>query len=181
MSLIELVIYVALLSTFLIGSIFSAYSMLVSVSHDDGVIDQKLESSNIQNNQQNGGFVAIISAVIISTTLILLAVMVSGKTASYYDLVMRSEYRLVVKARTYACLDRVLLKLSQDYFYAPVYYNDRYISSIDCFVDSVSSSVATTRIVSVSVLYKGIHGRLTAEVTVGSNSIQILHKDFILF
>jgi hypothetical protein len=177
MNIIELIIYIALLSTFLVGSIFSAYSMLTSVLHDNDAVDQVQSSVR---RDTNGGFVAITSSVIIATTLMLFAVLLSGKVATLYDITMRSEYRVIVKAHTYACFDRALLKLAQDYFYIPGSGGD-YFSAFECSVDSVIIPSKDKRIISVSAMYQGIQGKITAEVLMDPHAVQILQKNFILF
>lgn len=176
MSLIELLIYIALLTTFLSAGILSAYSMLMSVSKD---AQAPIVQSDVPRSK---GFVALFSSIAISLSLLLMALSLSGKVSASYESVMHAEYRAVVRARTYACFERALAKLSSDYFYAPAPGGDRFID-FDCSIDSISVAVTdhSRREVSVSSLHHGIHGKMTASVLLNPHDIHVIQQKFILF
>lgn len=178
MSIIELLTYIALLATFLSAGIFSAYSMLMSVSEEDAqvplvqVVQRKIPQSK--------GFVALFSSIVISLSLLLMALSLSGKVSASYESVMHAEYRAIVRARTHACFERALVKILADYFYAPAAGGDSFLE-FACSIDSVSVADHSRREVSVSASHRGIHGKMTASVRLNLHSIQIIQQKFILF
>ncbi|MDB5259651.1 MAG: hypothetical protein JWO73_859 [Candidatus Taylorbacteria bacterium] len=174
MSLIELLVYIALLTTFLTAGIFSAYSMLISVSKDSHapiVRDDALQSK---------GFVALFSSIVISISLLLMALSLSENVTAAYESVMHAEYRAIVRARTYACFQRALAKISEDYFYVPAIGGD-HVGEFDCTIDLVAAADRAHREVSTSAAYHGIRGKMTASLQLDSQSIQIIQQKFILF
>lgn len=175
MSIIELLVYIALVASFLVSGVFAAYSMLISVTHDSDHIEQKIE----QQNQQSG-FVATIAVVTISTILLLTAVGASSRMALLYDSVMHSEYRLASFAAAYTCMDQAVLALAQDYFYSPQVGGDALPSS-HCRIDSLARGGGSVVIVTTTGLFGGVRTRITATVQSESNFVKILDKKFILF
>jgi hypothetical protein len=183
MSLIELIVYIALLATFLTSAVFSAYSILMSVMHDSDRVNQ-------EQIRDDRGFVAIISAVTIATMLLLAAVGASTGIGERYDSVMHSESRMVVRGWTYSCFDRAVAKLSQDYFYRPpvdgevvAVSRSQLAQSGTCSIDSVSvpADSGSKRDILVSVVYQGIHGQIRGEVLLSVYQIRVLYQNFILF
>lgn len=182
MSIIELLIYIALIASFLVSGVFAAYSMLISVTHDSDHIETKIEQQNSQQNDQVGqsGFVATIVVVIISTILLLTAVGASSRMALLYDSVMHSEYRLASFVSAYTCMDQAVLALAQDYFYSPRVDGDALPVS-HCVIDSIARGGGSVVTITTTGLFVGIRTRIVATVQLESNFVKILYKKFILF
>ncbi|NDE68045.1 hypothetical protein EB052_00395 [bacterium] len=152
MSLIELIIYVLLLATFIAGSIVSAYGLFFSVEKEYQKEQQK-EATTTPNHISsrmsgtNEGFIALISVFIISSILMLTAILLSAHHGDRFDIALHSEYRLMAHERAYACVDTAMLRLAQDYFYtvgpAPTAAGDlgqtspAYLDDIPCTIDRI--------------------------------------------
>src|SRR5437773_1934984 len=92
-----------------------------------------------ENNLKNhNGFVALISVIIISFVLIgLTATLALHAYSARFD-VLESEFRRVSLALAESCMNAALLKLSQDYNYAPAASGDTVaIGSNTCIISSV--------------------------------------------
>ncbi len=206
MSLIELIIYVLLLATFIAGSIVSAYGLFFSVEKEYQKEQQKEVTTTSTSNHvslrargSDEGFIALISVFIISSILMLTAILLSAHHGDRFDIALHSEYRLMARERAYACVDTALLRLAQDYFYtvgsAPTAAGDlgqtslAYLDDIPCTIDRIYIPDAGRPYEKMIEVHASaatgvnipVNARISTLVSLSGGTVAKLREDFTFF
>lgn len=182
MTLIEMIIYIALLTIILFGSVFSAYSMIFS--------QQKTQDKIEQLNTNERGFIALISVLIISSAL-LVAVLTSAESIGIiFDEANHKQSRVLATQAALFCLDKVFIELEHDYFYTIASSTPTIYTSPQCsilFVGIASSNlnapgpqrIITVKGQSAAVSQGGVVATITAQVLINSQNISLMSSAVI--
>jgi hypothetical protein len=174
MTLLEIIIYIALLVSFLVTGIFSAYSLFISSSNENNSLNETIQQTT-RPNETNGGFVALVSAFTISTALLLMSIGMTRGMTVLYDLVLHKEYRAIVRGAAFTCADRALMYIEQDYLYQPETGGD-YLLDFRCTIESISPATVVT-----SSTFQGVQGRVETGIQKYPHEIHILYQKFSVF
>lgn len=169
MNLIELLLYCALLSSFISGSIFSAFSLMISIQHQ----------TDHAHTEQQKGFVALISTVLIASILLLMAVAYAQTVGDQYDAYIHMYRRSVVTGYVRTCLDDVTRQVASDYFFEVT----SVVGNGVCVIESVirDANSVSIRHISVSSEFEGIHARITSDIQVRGGAVSKIYENFIYF